>query len=480
MSAPPLTFGHRSNLAFAVFSEDQCEQIAAAAMEVLERVGARFHEPEALEILAEAGCRVAADDLVRFPPALVRRALESVPDRFTLCARTGQPAISIEPHRTHFGPGPTCCNFIDPDTGERRLFVKRDAALTARTCDALPNIDYVMSLGSVSDVAQDEADIHEFDAMVRETTKPIMSWSFGRASLARMHRMCTAIKGSEEAVAREPFMIHYAEPVSPLRHGEEAVQKLIYCARHRIPLVYTPCPIGGGTAPATLAGVLVQNLAETLGGVVLSQLIAPGTAIVVGGVVSILDMRTTILSYGAPELGLLSAGAAQVARHLGLPMFGTGGCTDSKCLDEQAAAEATTSILMSVLSGPDLVHDVGFTESAMTGSLMQLVMCDEIIGMARHIAEGIRVDEETLAVDAIAEAADTGNYLGLRHTARNFRNQFWFPRLLDRQRYGEWAAAGGLTMGDRVRQEVGRVLAEHRAEPLADEVEARLDAIVAE
>jgi trimethylamine--corrinoid protein Co-methyltransferase len=464
---------------FRVLSDGQCEQIVQAAFEVLERVGARFHEPQAVDILKKAGCKVD-DVVVRLPSAVIRQALAAVPERFTLFTRSGEPAMQIEPGRVHFGPGPTCPNFIDPASGARRPFVKNDAALVARVCDALPQIDYVMSLGSINDVPQDKADIHEFEAMVRETSKPIMSWSFSRRSLAQIHAMCAAVKGGEEAYAREPFMIFYAEPSSPLKHTAEALQKLIYCAERRIPLVYSPCPIGGATAPATLAGVLVQGLAETLGGVVLSQLIQPGTPIVVGGVVSILDMHTAILSYGAPELSLMSAAATEVAGHLGLPMFSTAGCTDSKTLDEQAAVEATMSIVFAMLSGANFVHDVGFTESAMTGSLQQLVMCDEIIGMARYAARGIRVDEESLAVEAIGQAFGDGNFLALAHTAKNFRREFWFPRLMDRRRWGEWRSGGSETMGQRVRETVQRLIAEHRAPPLGAAVAAALERIVAQ
>jgi len=463
---------------FRVLSDDQCEQIALAAFEVLERVGARFFDLEAVELLKKAGCAVADGCLVRIPSGLVRQALNTVPSRFTLFARNGEPAIRAEPNLAHFGPGPTCCNFSDPETGERRLFVKKDAALTARVCDALPNIDYVMSLGSVSDVPQDQADIHEFDAMVRETTKPIMSWSFTRGSLIRIHQMCAAVKGSEEAFAREPFMIFYSEPSSPLKHSQEAIQKLLYCAAHGIPQVYTPCPIGGATAPATMAGILVQNLAETLGGVVLSQLVRKATPIVVGGVVSILDMRSTILSYGAPELALLSAGATEVARSLDLPMFSTAGCTDAKCVDQQAASEAMASILFAALSGGTFVHDVGFIESAMTGSLEQLVMCDELIGMARRLVRGIRVDPETLAVDTIAEAAEKGDYLSLDHTVKHFRSEFWFPRQMDRLRHGEWVARGSKTMGDRTRELMRTIIREHRAPALGTAVLAQIDRMV--
>jgi len=150
---------------FRVFSDDQCEQIVLAAMEVLERVGARFYEPEAVEILTQAGCVVSDGHTVRFPAGLIKRSLNTVPGRFTLYTRTGEPAIKVEPNRCYFGPGPTCCYFVDPETFQRRLFVKSDAALTARVCDALPNIEYVMSLGSISDVPQEKADVHEFDAM---------------------------------------------------------------------------------------------------------------------------------------------------------------------------------------------------------------------------------------------------------------------------------------------------------------------------
>ena len=465
---------------FGVLSDDQCEEIVLAAFEVLGRVGARFYDVEALEILCRAGCDVDEDRRACFPAGLIKQALSTVPPRFTLYSRTGEPAIKVEPNRAHFGPGPTCPNFIDPATGRRRSFVKRDASLAARACDALPNIDFCMSLGSINDVPQDRADVHEFDAMVRETTKPIMSWSFSRESLVQIHEMCAVVRGSPEACAQEPFMIFYAEPSSPLKHSAEAVQKLIYCARNRIPLVYTPCPIAGGTAPATLAGVLVQNLAETLGGVVLSQLVRKGAPIVVGGVMSILDMQTTILAYGAPELALMSAAATEVARHLGLPMFSTAGCTDSKCLDEQAAIEATHSVMLAALSGANFIHDVGFIESAMTGSLEQLVMCDEIIGMARRVARGIRVDDQTLAVDTIAEAADAGDYLVLDHTAKHFREEFYFPRLLDRRRHGEWADDGEKTMGDRVRVRMQEILETHRAPALDADVVEKLSRIAAQ
>lgn len=213
-----VSLSHNTGVHFGVLSDDQCEQIVMAACEVLERVGSRFYEPAATDILRKAGCMVGAGQLVRIPSALVQQALNSAPSCFTLYTRTGEPAIRVEPNRAYFGPGPTCPYFIDAQTRERRPFVKRDAGLTAHVCDALPNIDYVMSLGSISDVPQEKTDIHEFDAMVRQTTKPIMSWSFSLESLVRIHEMCSAVKGSQEAYGREPFWFPWL--MDRFRYGE--------------------------------------------------------------------------------------------------------------------------------------------------------------------------------------------------------------------------------------------------------------------
>ena len=461
---------------FRVLSEDQCEEIRGRALEVLERTGVSFYEPRAVELLRDAGCHVKEQIRVLIPSGLVQQALATAPPRFTVYDRDGKQALRVEPNEFYFGPGPTCPYFLDPWTGERRPYVKQDAALTARLCDALPNIDYVMSLGSVSDVPQAEADVHEYDAMLRETVKPIMSWSFGLDSLERIYAMSCAVKGSPEAYAREPFMIFYAEPSSPLKQSREAIQKLLFCAERMQPLVYTPCPIGGGTAPATMAGILVQSLAEDLAGVVLSQLVRPGAAIVIGGVVSILDMRTTILSYGAPELSLLSAALTELARFVGLPVFSTAGCTDSKLVDQQAAIEAAISIVTAAFSGANLIHDVGFLESAMTGSLDLLAISDEIIGMVKRIVKGIDTGEEHYAVDAIAAGSGTGDFLALDHTLENFRKEFWFPRLMDRRRHGEWVEAGAKSMLERTHDLVVSLLEGHRARPLPADVLNRLDA----
>jgi trimethylamine--corrinoid protein Co-methyltransferase len=205
----------------------------------------------------------------------------------------------------------------------------------------------------------------------------------------------------------------------------------------------------------------------------------PGAPFVIGGVVSIMDMSDMVLSYGAPELGLLSAALTDVVKYLGMPMWSTGGCTDSKIVDEQAALESALSVAMAQLSGANLVHDVGYIESALTGSLDMLVMSDEIISMVRHITREIEVNEETLAVNVIDKVKPGGNFLETEHTFKHYRREFWFPKLMDRRNYGDWVEAGKKTLNDRANDRLKSILATHTVPPLSKEVQGKINEILA-
>jgi len=464
---------------FRLFTEDQLEEIYRATLHVLEYTGLDVYNERARKILKEAGAWV--DGLrVRVPSYLVEKALATAPRSFTVFSREGNPEkdIHIGPGRFYFGPGPTCPNFRDPRTGERRKYTRADARAVALVCDALPNIDFVESLGTVSDVHQDLADVYEFAEMIACTGKPIVAWSYTEDGCRDIHQMAVAVAGGEEEFLKRPNYIFYCEPVSPLVSNEEAMDKVIYCAEHRIPLIFTPCVIGGGTGPSTLAGILVQAAAESWLGLVVSQVLRPGTPFCMGGVVSIMDMKATVLAYGAPELSLLQTGLTELSHYVGLPLWTTGGCTDSKEVDEQAAIEGALSVFFAALCGGDLCHDVGYIESAMTGSLQQLVMMDEVIGYVKHIVKGIEVTPETLAVDVIDSVGPGGHYLGEEHTLKNFKQQFWFPRLLDRSRWEDWVNAGKKSLGDRVQEKLNEILDTHKPVPISEEAQVKIQEIL--
>ena len=469
-----------SGVRFQMLSNDQLQELFEGVLHLLEYTGLEVHHDEARDILKQAGAWV--DGLrVQLPSCLVKRSLALAPRSFTLFARDGNPKhnIHIGPGRAHFGPGPTCPNFIDVETMERRPYVKADVPIVAKVVDALPNIDFCESLGTVGDVHYSLGATYEFAGMFPNTSKPIVAWSYDRFDSADIHKIAVTEAGGQAAFEKRPNYVHYCEPLSPLVSTFEAIDKLIFAARQRVPLVFTPCPIAGGTAPVTAAGIITQAAAESWMGLTLAQAIQPGLPFIMGGVLSVMDMSAMILSYGAPELSLMMAGLTELAHYAGLPLWQTGGCTDSKTFDEQAAIEGSLSCFFSALSGGDLCHDVGYTESAMTGSVFQLAMMDEAIGSSRRITRGIEVSEDTLAVDVIHHVGPNGHYLREPHTRRYFKSEFWYPKLCDRRNFEEWEMMGRTTMRDRAIARVHDILASHQPSLIKPETERIIQEVLA-
>jgi trimethylamine--corrinoid protein Co-methyltransferase len=464
---------------FRVLSKDQIEKILGATLEILERVGVMVSDEEALKLLEDGGARVEGQGLVRIPSAMVQRALQTAPHRIVLAQREGRRNLVLEKNRIYFGTGSDCPNVIDPYTDERRPCLFDDVLRAATVTDALEHVDFLMSLGLVSDVPRLTYDRHQFLAMAMGTKKPLIITCVDRNGLSDQYEMACLIVGGEKRFQENPYFALYAEPSSPLTHSKEALEKLTFAAERGIPVVYTPCPSGGATAPVTMAGILAQGLAETLSGLVISQLKSQGAPFIMGGVHTIMDMRTSIFCYGAPELSLLSACMTDISKELELPVFSTAGCGDAKVLDEQAAAEASVSLLTAGLSGANLIHDVGYLESGLLGSLDMLVLSDEVISMVKRILRGIRVDEETLALDVIANVGPGGHFIGEEHTRRHLKEEHWLPKLMDRTNREIWEKGGAKTLDRRVRERVKDILEGHEPDPLDERLLGELKTIVA-
>lgn len=434
---------------FSFLSEGQKQRIFSEVLEVLQYTGVKIHHERAREKLKKHGCTVKGTRTY-IPSQLVNVCLNTIPLVTTIHGWDGSTRLRIENGRTYFGPGPTCSYFLDPHTQKRRSYLKEDASMVARVCDALPEIGFVMSLGCISNVQNGMEEICEFAELVQNTTKPVIAWGFSKESCQEIHYIAIAMSGGEEELRHRPSYIYYNEPISPLVCDFHAIDKLIYCAEKGIPQIFAPANTSGATVPATHAGHLIVSLAESLVGLVVSQLFNPGACIIIGGAQSILDMRTALFSYGAPELSILQAGLTEMGQYIGLPMYSTGGCSDSNCvIDVQSALESTLSLHSAILSGPNLVHDIGFMESGMTGSLFQLVMADEVISMSKQIVNGIQVTEQTLAEKEIAQFGPVGDYRDTEYTKKR-HSLHWQPTLMDRQSYEDWVASGSKSMKDRV------------------------------
>ncbi len=459
-----------------VLSEDQKETLFLSVLEVLEGTGVRVDNDEGLELLSGAGARVGPERRVHIPSFLVEDALASAPRRIAIYRRDGERAVLLEDRRVYFASQVDSTYFFDPFDRNRRLCVRKDAALGAVLCDALPHIDVVSFSSLYSDVPGNIAIRVGHKDTVLNCTKPLMHGTGDFASLKAIAEMAAIVVGGWDELAQKPYYVHYAEPLSPLTHTKEGVAKLLFCVEHGIPVIYTPMTLAGGSAPVTAAGNLVACIAESLSGLVMAQLKRRGAPVIFGGVPTIIDMSTMLVSYGAPEMSLWSAALAEMAHYFHLPAFSTAGCTDAVAFDQQAAAESAISCLMAALSGANLVHDVGFTEAANSASLELIAATDELIGMIRYIMDGVEVTPETLALDVMDQVGPGGSYFGEEHTVRHFRDN-WFSKLMNRGNYDQWMAAGGPSLGDKANQRVRHILQEHKPVPLPPELVTELDAL---
>jgi trimethylamine--corrinoid protein Co-methyltransferase len=465
---------------FRQLTDAQLEEIHLAALEILRRTGARVYEPEAVALLADAGCDVTDTSLVRFPPAVIEDALRWAPSRVPLCDRLGEARVLLEAHRTYFGTGSDLPNTLDLETGERRLSRLSDVQDSARLTDALPNIDFIMSMALPSDVPAASSDRHSFRAMLENTSKPIVFTAWDERGLDDIVAMAECVAGGREALRMNPFLLAYLEPTSPLQHSQVVLRKLLKMADLGLPVVYAPGAVDGASSPVTTAGSLALAAAEVLSGLAIAQLRRRGTPVVFGTGSGPLDMRTLVATYASPEFMRHMMAINELAHYLyGLPVWGFGYCSDSKQPDLQAGIDGALWTFCAALSGANLVHDVGYLESGMTCSYEMIVVGDEVIGSVRKMLGGFRIDTENLALDAIHEVGHKAEYVMAPHTLRHYE-EVWYPRVLDRRTHRGWVEAGCPTPVDTARAIAQETLAKHVPEPLPAGAGEALAAIVKE
>jgi trimethylamine--corrinoid protein Co-methyltransferase len=299
------------------------------------------------------------------------------------------------------------------------------------------------------------------------------------ADLEVMWRIACELRGGAEELRTKSYFTLYVEPVSPLSHPAESIDKLLLCADWGIPAIYSPAPLAGGTAPITVAGHIAQGTAETLFGLVMHQLRRPGAPFLFGIGPAVLDMATSQSSYNAPEYLMGYLCAIEMARWLDLPNFGYAGTSDAQVIDAQAGMEAAEITFLSLAAGSNLNHDIGYLDYGMSASIEQIVIMDEYLSLNRRIFAGVEVTPETLAVDAIREVGPGGDFLSSKHTARHVRKAQWRPTIVNRQGRVRWQEEGGLDLREKARRKALRILETHQPEPLPADVAARIDALVA-
>ncbi len=452
--------------------QEELEKIHLGAMAVLEGDGVEYFSPEARKILSKAGAKVQGDN-VFLPRELVMEQVAQAPSEFTLQARNPENNVRIGGNTTVTAPGygsPYVMNYLQ---NKRRISNYRDYIAFTKLCGNSDNFDVAGGvLVEPNDLPDRIRHAKMFQAAVKHTDKCLMGSSMGDRKASECLEMAEIIFSSRDEIQTKPVLITLINTQSPLQFDQRMIEALMVYARNSQPLLISALAMTGTTSPVTLPGSLVQQTAEILSGIVLAQLINPGTPVIFGSSSSIVDLRTGDLAIGSPESTKMFCAIAQMARFYGLPSRGGGALTDSLSPDAQSGYESMMVAMNCVLCGVNFIlHSAGMLENYMTMSYEKFIIDDEIIGLAREFARPMVFDEENLAVDVILRHGSGGHYVGDSHTFEHMK-ETRIPIISSRERYtapGDFSDAA-----QKAHQYVASVLQDYQDPPLDEKIEQEL------
>jgi trimethylamine--corrinoid protein Co-methyltransferase len=458
-------------------TDAQMEMIHEHALRILAETGVKVFTKTGREHFKRAGAIIdEAKGLVRIPRAMVEDAIASAPSRLVLCGRDPKHDAILEGSNVYLGTGGTAINVLDIDSGIRRPSTSADVAAMTRLMDALEYVNIHTINVYPNDVSHiDEVDVNRFYWALKNTSKHVMGGIYSLKGLQEVVEMASSIAGGIEKLRARPFVSFITLIISPLKIDDIYGEMTCYLAEQGLPVVVPTEPLCAITSPVTMASNVLMHTAESLSGVVMTQLINKGTPVMFGSVGSITDMRTMDHLSGAIERGMLNAAVSQMAQYYKLPNYSTAGMTDSKTVDAQAGYEGGMMNLLVAMSGANYIHDAaGLMEFDLTASYEKLVIDDEIIGRCFRVLRGFEITEETLAFDLINEVGAGGDFLGEEHTLQYMRTEFAKTTVSDRSLREYWEAAGSPDATQRANVLAKKLLAEH--EPLG--IPADLDAAI--
>ncbi len=454
-------------------SEGELEKIHQATLTVLEKNGVAFHSEEARDILKKGGAKVEGET-VYFPPKMVMEQVANAPDEFTLHARNPEKNVVIGGNNTVHAPGYGSPYVMDYVQNERRGATFEDYVAFTKLAGHSETLDVVGGvLVEPNDIEDHIRHAKMFHAAVKYTDKCLMGSAMGGKKAQESLEMAGILFGGVDKVKKNPALISLINTNSPLEFDPRMLEALMVYARNNQPVIIAALAMTGTTSAVTLAGSLVQQNAEILSGVVLAQLINPGTPVAFGSASSVVDMRTGNLAIGSPESVKMFSVIAQLARYYGLPSRGGGSLTDALIPDSQSGYESMMVLLLNVVSGINfMLHSVGLLENYMTMSYEKFVIDDEMLGMVKSYCQGFPIDEETLAVDTIINVGSGGNYIADTHTFNHMKDMR-IPFISARENY---AGVKELTdTAQRAHEYCKSVLQDYQAPPLDEKIEAELN-----
>jgi len=420
---------------FKPLTDEGIEKIHNTAMQIIEEVGFQVNSPEAQRYFAQAGATVDKENrIVRLPKKTVMELIEKAPSEITLYGSDEKNDINLGGSRVHTGTGGTALYIYDPATGEKRLASLDDLKTIAKLVDKLENIHLLLLPTYPSELPVGQIDVNRFYAGLNNTSKHIMGGVYTLEGIQNVIKMAELVVGGKEQLRQRPIISMIACCMSPLKLDEHYADMMIAISKAGVPLVCPAEPLCGATSPITVASNVLMQTVDSLMGIMLSQIVNPGTPVIFGSVATSTDLRDLKYLAGSVEMGLTNAGSAQMAQY------------------------------------SNFIHDsAGLMEFAMTVCLEKYVIDNDILGMVLRAVEGIKVTDETLAFDLIKQVGPAGNFVTAKHTRRHMRSEHYEPTMADRNLREDWEAEGGKPTWERAAVAAKQIV-ENNDYGLAEEV----------
>ena len=461
------------------FTKDEMDAIHRTSLKILKEIGLKATNEQAFEIFAEAGAEVdPSSKIVKFSESLIEESLASTPSGFTWQARNPEKNVILRDTLVHFSPA-ACPPFVrDLETNEQRSATYKDCCNMVKINDALERISDCFCPIFPTDIPNGSEHFYMMRAMVENSDKAIRGRLTGTEVALDSVRIAKKITEASNVTPEGPNMIALTDTISPLRTDDEIVDGIIEYVKEGFPVILSAEMMAGATGPVSLAGTLALQNAEILSHIVLCQKINPGVPLVYGTTSSIMDMKTSMLRYGAPEMALLNAATAQLGRYYSIPSRGAAGCADAKELDMQAGYEVAINVLMSALAGINYItQSVGGMDMGLSVSYRKIMIDHDMLGSIIRCLQGIKIDEEALAYEVIKNVGPGGTFLAQKHTFDNFRKEHYYSELADTSVYSKWDEKGRARLEDKAADKIRDILENHSPNPLPESVVKELDTI---
>jgi len=441
-------------------TDELIRQILSEARDILCKVGSKIYDKEVVSLLSHHGAAVDADKQnVRFTGEIIDKALKTVPSSFKLYDVLGKETHDFSGANVYFTPASSALNILDPGTGQTREPHSADYVRYVKVVSQLKHIASQSTAFIPADVSEKISDSYRLYLGLVYGEKPVVTGTFNDDGFSIMKELQLAVRGTEKELKEKPLTIFSCCPTTPLKWSERICRDIVNCAGSGIPVELISMPLAGFTGPVTLAGSLVGHTAETLSGIVISQLSSPGAPLLYGGAPAPFDMRHATTPLGAVESQMMACAYNEIGKYLGIPTQAYIGLSDAKALDAQAGLETSLGATLAVLSGIDNISGPGMLDFVNCFSLEKLIVDNEICGMTLRMSKGIEPKDDFPALSRYRELLKEQHLLSSKHTQRYFKEEQFFPgKVIDRTTRSRWEEQGSLTLGEQARAEVKRLI----------------------